>query len=304
MSTAKQSRTLAFISASGGVGKTTLSVLFAAYLQHVKGVPAREILLVDLDPTAGLSLLLLGDENYAKAEDEGKTLSAAYEDLFKRSRRVEPERYICEAPFKDSYFKVLVPGESFPRVVEELWRPGNPGESFRRLLEELGVYSSFRYVVVDSAPFFDERYTVLSLYSSDKYAVVLRPSIVDFRRTLRMIRYLAQHHSGRLGGSTGAFYSKILAVYNLVDTGTREASALAERGIRNPEGKEEGKAKPSQEVLKGIDSLSTLVGRVADYYVPAHSDIARLDVIGKLKKKKEKAELSPVLKQLADWAEG
>lgn len=57
---------IAFLSASGGVGKTTV----ALHLAHKFLSNGKRVLLIDLDPSAGLTTALLGEREAAGSEGQ------------------------------------------------------------------------------------------------------------------------------------------------------------------------------------------------------------------------------------------
>ncbi|KUO90870.1 MAG: hypothetical protein AT713_07170 [Caldivirga sp. JCHS_4] len=70
MDAAKGSVIIPIISAMGGVGKTTVSLMLA-YKAVRDGL---NTLILDLDPTAGLTLRVFGDIGYQALLEQGKTL--------------------------------------------------------------------------------------------------------------------------------------------------------------------------------------------------------------------------------------
>jgi chromosome partitioning protein len=296
-------KTVSFISASGGVGKTTLAILFAKYLIKVKRVPSLKLLLVDLDPTAGLSLSLMDETKYHERVEKGWTLVNLYKDYQQGLISRKIDYYAKPVEHERVELNVLVPGEELEEIVEKLWHPGGGGE-FLDLLENSGVYTYYDYVIFDSAPFFDMRYTVLSIYAASKYVVLLRPSLVDARRTSRMIQRLIKYAKG-LGFSTHDFLAKFLGVINMARTGTIEGDALLRLGFKGVSPSSGyGKAQPDERrtiIEDAIGGLKKLFS-FPDYVIPLDAEIARLNLEGALSKKEKKKEeekaLSKVLEAL------
>jgi chromosome partitioning protein len=196
-----------------------------------------------------------------------------------------------------------VPGEELEEIIEKLWHPGGGGE-FLDLLENSGVYTYYDYVIFDSAPFFDMRYTVLSIYAASKYVVLLRPSLIDARRTSRMISRLIKYAKG-LGFSTHDFLARFLGVINLVRPGTIEGDALLRLGFKGVSPSSGyGKAQPDERrtiIEDAIGGLKKILS-FPDYVIPLDIEIARLNLEGALSKKEKKKEeekaLSKVLEAL------
>jgi chromosome partitioning protein len=286
-------KTVSFISASGGVGKTTLAILFAKYLIKVKGVPSLKILLVDLDPTAGLSLSLMDEIKYKERVENGWTLVNLYKDYQQGLISRKIDYYVKPVEHEGIELNVLVPGEELEEIIEKLWHPGGGGE-FLDLLENSGVYTYYDYVIFDSAPFFDMRYTVLSIYAASKYVVLLRPSLIDARRTSRMISRLIKYAKD-LRFSTYDFLAKFLGVINMARSGTIEGDALLRLGFKGVSPSSGyGKAQPDERRTTVEDAIGGLkkILSFPDYVIPLDAEIARLNLSGalNLKKKKEKEE--------------
>ena len=141
-------KTLSFISASGGVGKTTLSILLAKWIISYKGqrrAPLK-LLLVDLDPTAGLSLSIMREDEYQRYVDEGKSLVGIYRMFNKGVVSVNIEDFAVSVNHEGYLLDVLVPRDDLDLIVDELWRPGNPGPRFRKILERSGIYNMYDYI--------------------------------------------------------------------------------------------------------------------------------------------------------------
>ncbi|MEM0010050.1 MAG: AAA family ATPase, partial [Thermofilum sp.] len=176
---------------------------------------------------------------------------------------------------------ILPPGEDLEQIVEELWNTGRPGPEFRELLEKSGAYNLYDFIIIDSAPFFDVRYTVLSIYAATRYVVVLRPSIVDSRRTARMLRRLMKYAKD-FGLSTPDYMARFLGVINLAKSGTIEADALLNLnfvGVKPARGYNPLKH-PSDErrknLEKSIEGLRKVIN-FSNYVLPLNADISRLE---------------------------
>ena len=217
------SRIVSFISASGGVGKTKLSLLFAYYLRKRFNV---RVLFVDLDPTSGASLLVLKDDVFDRYVNDGRTFS----DMIKRYEdgvNVEFYRFKIDVEVGDTFIDFLLPGDDLIDVVDRFWKTGAAGPRFRKMFKSMVPFSRYDYVIIDTAPFFDPRYITLSIYVSRFFVVPLRPSIVDVKRTIRMLNKIRGELEISLEGkgiSADSFLRKnVFGVFNLVPSNPRQA---------------------------------------------------------------------------------
>jgi len=186
------------ISASGGAGKTTLSLLLAYVLVKHVGVDPKRVLLIDLDPTAGLTLRVFGDETYDEMCKRRKTLY--HMDLDSKVKNVRVEDYVSyPGRFAEalSNVAVLPPGEDdggdLRSRIEDWFKYGDR-EALIHLLERAGALSQYYYVIIDTAPFFDVKYTVAAAVASKRVVVPLRPTVTDITRTKRMVSALRSHN--------------------------------------------------------------------------------------------------------------
>lgn len=208
------------VSASGGAGKTTLALLLSYYLALHVGDP-RSVLLVDLDPTAGLSLRIFGDESYIELCKRRKSLYHLDLD-WSQGVAVDVDKYV-ERPGSAApaiaNIAVLPPGEDetgdVASRVDEWFRYGDR-DRLLRLLKESHALEKYRYIVVDTAPFFDVRYTVAAIAASDLVIIPLRPTVTDLVRTKRMVERLKK---------TGVADKPIFFLFNYDKDKLRQATA-------------------------------------------------------------------------------
>jgi len=289
-----RAKVVSFISASGGVGKTTLAILLAKWLIENRLVSPLKLLLVDLDPTAGLSLSLMDEEEYERRLSEGLTLVNLYRDYQKGLMSRKVSDYARPVKHEGRELQVLVPGEELELVADELWRTGRPGPKFLELMRNSGAYTLFDSVIFDSAPFFDTRYTVLSIYAAERYVVVLRPSLVDSRRTLRMLKRLMEY-AGDFGLSTAEYLtSRFLGVINLARSQTIEADALLSLGFKGVSPAHSRRDERRIMLENSIEGLRKLIP-FSDYVLPLKAEISRLELKDIMKKDKKDKEVSEVL---------
>lgn len=257
------------ISASGGAGKTTISLLLAYVLKKHAGVDPKRILIIDLDPTAGLSLRTFGDEEYDEICRRRRTLYHMDQDADTKNVRIED---YTNAPGRSaesiSNVAVLPPGEDSQGGLSsriEKWFTFAYKERLKALLEKAGALSRYDYIIVDSAPFFDARYTVVALATSDagKAVVPLRPTPVDIKRTIRMVKTLRE-------------YMRVdpVFVFNFdKDKLVKEAVTLKSLGFDVPK---PGRANPSEQLKRLIGELESYGDAVksAMVYYKDLSDVA------------------------------
>ena len=205
---------IAFISASGGAGKTKLSLGLAWYLFRRK----YRILLMDLDPTAGLSLLVLNENAYLRTIESNKTLSGLLADEQKGINKSLDEYTINISLGKRDEiislpFNLLIPGEDLITQITQLFSGmyRNPGERFSKIITKRIPKGKWSFIIIDSAPFFDPRYIALSISLADWLIIPLRPTLIDFVRTYRMLKILEDDISTE----------RILCLFNLVPTNPR-----------------------------------------------------------------------------------
>ncbi len=85
-------KVIPIISAAGGVGKTTLSLMLSYVLS-----PHYNVLLIDMDPTAGLTLRMFGDLTYRRLLDERRTLMDMIRDFESKFNRYKGLHNLWEA---------------------------------------------------------------------------------------------------------------------------------------------------------------------------------------------------------------
>lgn len=264
-------RIISFISASGGVGKTKLALLFTYWLRKEKKA---SVLFIDLDPTAGASFSVFDDEELDKLIERNKTFS----DMIKHKnegQNVNFSEYKVIARIIDAYIDFMIPGDDLIDVISDYWKKGSAGPIFKKTLESLIPTSRYGLIIIDTAPFFDPRYTTLSIYISDFLLIPLTPSIVDMRRNLKMLEKIRDDIEISLSirgidiDVEQYMRNNILCIFNKVPTRTNQAEHIfVEKFIKEELLKTHTDVgRPSMTTLKRVEKLiryaSILSSRVA-----------------------------------------
>lgn len=186
------------ISAAGGTGKTTIALLLSLFLSNSN---YRPILMIGLDPTADLSIRLMGDKPYYHYNSNGNTLSKMFTD-YKQNQTIDISKYAIQIKeikanplFKDlevvedlyDVYLLLPGGDLMDQFTNfSITGIGIP-EALWGLLRNSNI-DEFDSIIIDTAPFFDMRYTLAAVHGAGKSIVVARPTLTDLFRTKRMIK--------------------------------------------------------------------------------------------------------------------
>jgi cellulose biosynthesis protein BcsQ len=262
-----------FVSASGGVGKTKLSLTLAYHLSRSN----RKVLFIDMDPTAGASLVVFSEEEYDNHVTARNTLSDALEQYLIQRAIVEPSSVIVRAKVGDAFVDFVLPGEKLIRVVDELWRSSSAGLRFKKALESFIPFARYDYILVDNAPFFDPRYTALSLHISDCIFIPLRPSLIDLKRTLRMVFWLEDEMETIENGEK--LRENLYAVFNHVPTNREQVERrFVENFLEGKEGERfstPDRTRQYETLLIHAKQLKSKGVKFMNSYVEVSSDIER-----------------------------
>jgi len=178
--------TLSMLSGPGGVGKTTVALLLA-YIFRKRGY---DVVLIDTDPSLGLSLTLLGESELSSAEHKGKTLADALEKLYEKSAGYDVEDFIKkDVDFYDVKLDIVPSSPKLSEVLGTRWysygaSAEEPLSSFVKALGKKGIY---QLAIIDSIPFYEIRYSRMACLSSEFRIIVTTPRSIDIWRTNYMI---------------------------------------------------------------------------------------------------------------------
>jgi cellulose biosynthesis protein BcsQ len=247
----------------------------------------RKVLFIDLDPTAGASLIVFNEDEYDELVKNRKTLSDALEQNLVQKALVEPSSVIATARVGDALLDFIVPGERLIRVVDELWKSSSAGLRFKRALESFIPFGKYDFVIVDNAPFFDPRYTALSLHISDCAFIPLRPSLIDLKRTVKMLSWLEDEVAAMERGLK--LRENMLAVFNQVPyLPIQVERRFVESFLKG----EEGVGVSSSILLKRYNTLLAYAKQLRNLgvkflsaYVEVASEVERFPIINRLPEK-------------------
>lgn len=208
-------KVIGFFSAAGGVGKTTISLILGYFLK----LDNKKVLMVDMDPSVCLSLYLLDEDKLVDSVDKGRTISNLVEKV-SGGKSFDLNDFILEGRLGEVYLDLMVADSRLSEVIDRLWFGAKAGREYllSRVLRDTGLTERYDFVVLDTIPFYDKKYTLLTIYASDSYVIPLRPTLVDTHRTQNMLRELPAIASM----DEGVIYRRSSLIFNLLKGETQE----------------------------------------------------------------------------------
>lgn len=145
---------IAFINLKGGVAKTTTAVGTAMFLASKR----KRVLVIDLDPQASASLMLVGEKKWKTLNANEQTLKTLFEDIIRGDKRFDIEKAI-QKDVSDVYFwegriDLLASSVDIFEFQDRLLSAGEytvaPVDYLRLVVE--GKLSEYDYVLIDCPP--------------------------------------------------------------------------------------------------------------------------------------------------------
>ncbi|KKK80820.1 hypothetical protein LCGC14_2819670 [marine sediment metagenome] len=210
---------VSLISAAGGVGKTTIAVLLGWFLKERN----KKTLLIDMDPSLGLTLNLFDFADYKRdLEDHNKTSADFLESTLKtdKLRKFDFNHVISTAFFQKYKLDLIASSIRLETVMGSIWYNPTSGHREKKLKEALGYIPpkfNYDYIIIDSIPCYAIVYAMTTLYASDVCIIPLRLTRNDLGRTISMIKKL-QEDMENVEVNEDDFYNKLLFVFNRVNT--------------------------------------------------------------------------------------
>lgn len=222
-------RTISFFSAPGGVGKTTIALCLSWFLRERNFTP----LLIDLDPSLGLTLNLRNFRDYKKDIDDKARTSA---DLLEKtidgvdSRTFDFRYYISNASFQRIPLDFIASSIRLEDVMGKIWHTTTAGHSEKKLRQALNLIPidlNYDFIILDNIPCYGLTYALTSLFASDICIVPLRLTYNDLGRTIGMIRKL-QETAEKYELSEEDFSKKLYFLFNRVETQYKREGKIPE----------------------------------------------------------------------------
>ncbi|GAB6944156.1 ParA family protein [Vulcanisaeta sp. JCM 14467] len=179
--------TIAFISASGGAGKTTLAINTAASLT----IDGRKVLFIDFDPSAMATRVLLG-----RTFDDCnlKTLMKKLADYSRGYSRNIPIVSEClhqhKIPGNTAAFHVL-PGGNLDEISNDIKNVPNWGSLLKVLIDRIMEEMSYDFdVIILDSPNWVYQFFEMTFSLAPLYVAITRPGIQEVTKFLDFLRQI------------------------------------------------------------------------------------------------------------------
>lgn len=205
---------ISFLSAPGGVGKTSIALLLGWFLKQ----NGKNNLLIDLDPSLGLTLKLIKIQNYYHEIENKKKTSA---DLLKRISKEESKdinylNYISSIRFKNVTMDFIGSSIRLEDIMGDIWYGSSLGRH-KKLKEAIETIpdDNYDYILIDVIPCYGLKYALLNLVAADYILLPLRTTLNDIYRTKMMMKELQKKAKTEIGRQE--FQKKLYFCFNMVN---------------------------------------------------------------------------------------
>lgn len=231
----KEATHVSFLSAPGGVGKTTIALCLGWFLRK----NAKSVLLTDMDPSLGLTLRLYNTRErifeYKKEIDDKQRTAADFLEMSWKGLHggeSQLDKIIHKIPFKDVSFDFIPGSIRLEDTMSQIWYSTGGGHAEKYLekgLNEIQSLKNYDYILIDTIPCYAFTYSIQSIVGGDVCIVPLRATIIDLYRTLQMMKKL-ERTMPKYDVTKEEFYNKMHFVFNIVDTTSKQKDRV-ERGV-------------------------------------------------------------------------
>ncbi len=176
-------KVISFLNIRKGVGKTTLVNQLGEFLSVEFG---KRVLLIDTDPQANLTSLILDDQKIDPLDLEGNSLTQIFKDHSSNNKIFDPQK-----AFQDKVTNLHIPLLKLLASNTSLWEQQmQPGAESDNILNEAlkGAIKHFDYVLIDTPPELSASFNN-AVIASDYYIV---PTIAD-KLSTRLLPKLISH---------------------------------------------------------------------------------------------------------------
>ncbi len=209
-----KSKIVSLISAPGGVGKTTIALCLSWFLKEQN----RQSLLIDLDPSLGLTLTL---KDYAKYKTELEDKKKTSADLLRLTIEGKTESdYDFGGLFADSNFEgipldFIASSLRLEEVMSTIWHThaGHGEKKLKLALENIPSRLNYETIIIDNVPCYALNYALMTLFASDICIVPMRLTRNDLGRTISMMLKL-QEYASIYEMTKETFFEKLRFVFN------------------------------------------------------------------------------------------
>lgn len=205
---------ISFLSAPGGVGKTSIALLLGWFLKQ----NGENNLVIDLDPSLGLTLKLMKIQNYYHNIENKKKTSA---DLLKKISKEDPNSinhldYISSVRFKNVTMDFIGSSIRLEDVMGDIWYGSSLGRH-KKLMEAIDIIpdENYDYILIDVIPCYGLKYALLNLVAADYIILPLRTTLNDIYRTKMMMKELQKKAKTEIGPQE--FQKKLYFCFNMVN---------------------------------------------------------------------------------------